>query len=112
MIVQDNVAGHLLPLPLTGFAYFTECERTVGDATCVRIDHSSYAARPAPIGSRVLVRLFEHHLEIRDRATLALLRSHPRARRRGSVLLPPEERPYGQRGLPQIFGGGRKPAHS
>jgi len=90
----EEERAHLLPLPLTGFAYFTEYERTVDDATCVRIDHSSYAARPAPIGSRVLVRLFEHHLEIRERATLALLRTHPRAQRRGSVLLPPEERPY------------------
>lgn len=90
----EEERDHLLPLPLTGFAYFTEYERTVDDATCVRIDYSSYAARPAPIGSRVLVRLFEHHLEIRDRATLTLLRTHPRAQRRGSVLLPPEERPY------------------
>ena len=29
--------------------------------------------------ARVLVRLFEHHLEIRDRQTHALLRTHPRA---------------------------------
>ena len=32
----------------------------------MRVDYSSYAARPARIGSRVLVRVFEHHLEIRD----------------------------------------------
>ena len=25
--------------------------RTVRDASCVRVDHSSYAARPAPIGT-------------------------------------------------------------
>lgn len=86
--------AHLKPLPLSGFAYFTECERTVDDATCVRIEHSSYAARPAAIGSRVLVRVFERHIEIRDRATQALLRTHPRAQRPGSVLLPEEERPY------------------
>jgi transposase len=86
--------AHLGALPLQGFSYFTECERTVADDTCIRIDHSSYAARPATIGSRVLVRLFERHIEIRDRHTLALLRTHPRAQRPGSVLLPDDERPF------------------
>lgn len=86
--------AHLQPLPLEGFQYFTECERTVCDDTCVRIDHSSYAARPAAIGSRVVVRLFEKHVEIRQRHTLALLRTHPRAQRPGSVLLPDDERPF------------------
>ena len=57
---------HLQPLPLVGMRYFTEAQRTVCDDTCVRVDHSSYAARPAPIGSRVLVRVFEHRIEIRD----------------------------------------------
>lgn len=86
--------AHLGALPLQGFSYFTECERTVADDTCIRIDHSSYAARPAKIGSRVLVRLFDHHVELRDRHTLALLRTHPRAQRPGSVLLPDDERPF------------------
>jgi hypothetical protein len=65
------------PLPSQGLQYFTQVECTVGDDTCVRVDHSSYAARPARIGSRVLMRLFEHQLEIRDRLTHALLRTHP-----------------------------------
>lgn len=82
----------LKPLPLQGFQYFVESERTVYDDTCVRVDHSSYAARPARIGSRVLVRVFEHHLEIRDFQTQALLRTHPLAARPGSVILPDAER--------------------
>ena len=82
----------LRPLPLQGFQYFTECERTVYDDTCIRIDHSSYAARPAPIGSIVLVRLFEHHLEIRHLQSQSLLRTHARAARPGSVILPNDER--------------------
>ncbi len=82
----------LLPLPLQGFAYFTEFERTVADDTCIRVDHSSYAARPARIGSQVLVRQFEHHLEIRDRHSQQLLRTHARAPRPGSVILPDGER--------------------
>ena len=82
----------LKALPLQGFQYFVESERTVYDDTCVRVDHSSYAARPARIGSRVLVRVFEHHLEIRDFQTQALLRTHPLAARLGSVILPDDER--------------------
>lgn len=85
---------YLRALPLLGFAYFTECERTVGDDSCIRLEHSSYAARPAAIGSRVLVRVFERHLELRQRHTLELLRIHPRAQRAGSLLLPDDERPF------------------
>lgn len=86
--------AHLKALPLEGFRYFTECERTVADDTCVRVDHSSYAARPALIGSQVLVRLYEHQIEIRALRTHALLRTHPRALHPGSVLLPDAERPF------------------
>ncbi len=85
---------YLQVLPLQGFAYFTECERTVADDTCIRIDHSSYAARPAAIGSKVVVRLFALQVEIRERHMLTLLRTHPRAQRPGSVLLPDDGRPF------------------
>jgi hypothetical protein len=59
---------HLLPLPLLGMQYFTEGQYTARDDSCVRVDHSSYASRPAIIGSRVLVRLFARRLEIRASA--------------------------------------------
>ena len=83
---------HLRPLPLLGMQYFTEQQRCVNDDTCVRVDHSSYAARPAAIGSVVLVRLFEHRLEIRDLKTSSLLRTHARADKPGTVVLPADER--------------------
>ena len=83
---------HLLPLPMLGMQFFTEEQRTVCDDSCIRVDHSSYAARPATIGSLVLVRLFEHRLEIRHLKTQALLRTHARVDRPGSVVLPDEER--------------------
>ena len=85
---------HLRPLPLTGFRYFTEVVRTVWDDTTVRIDNSNYAARPAPIGSLVTVRLYDSTIEIRDRRTQALLRIHSRAQRPGSLELPEDERPF------------------
>ena len=75
-------------------SYFTEVQRTVCDDSCVRIEHSSYAARPAPIGSKVLVRIFERRIELRDLRTQALLRTHARVDRPGTVVLPMAERVF------------------
>ncbi|WP_233254668.1 IS21 family transposase [Limnohabitans sp. 2KL-51] len=85
--------AHLKPLPLLGMQYFTQGVRTVCDDSCVRVDHSSYAARPAAIGSKVLVRIFERRIEIRD-VQGALLRTHAKAERPGSVVLPADERVF------------------
>ena len=85
---------HLLPLPLLGRQYFTEGQYSVNDDSCVRVDHSSYAGRAAVIASRVLVRLFAHRLEIRELKTQALLRTHDRAQRPGTVVLPMNERVF------------------
>ena len=54
---------HLRPLPLTAMRYFVEGVRTVQDDTTIQVDGAWYAARPAPIGSQVITRLFEHELE-------------------------------------------------
>lgn len=85
--------AHLKPLPLLGMQYFSHGVRTVCDDSCVRVDHSSYAARPAAIGSKVLVRIFERRIEIRDLQG-ALLRTHAKAERPGSVVLPADERVF------------------
>ena len=85
---------HLRALPLTAFRYFEQVVRTVSDDTTVRIDHSWYAARPAAIGSLVLVRVFDSTIEVRDRQTQALLRIHPRVKQPGQLLLPEGERPF------------------
>lgn len=47
----EEERAHLRTLPLLGMQYFEEVKHTVCDDACVLIDHSSYAARPAPIGS-------------------------------------------------------------
>jgi hypothetical protein len=75
----EEERAHLKPLPLLGMQYFSEAERTVCDDSCVRVDHSSYAARPAAIGSKVLVRIYAQRIEIRDIHTRALLRTHAKA---------------------------------
>lgn len=83
---------YLRALPLTGVRYFKDVVRTVCDDTCIRLDHSSYAARPARIGSQVLVRIFAAEIEIRDMNSQALIRTHALVERPGTVVLPEEER--------------------
>jgi transposase len=92
MFEEDRT--HLKALPLLGMQYFNEAVRTVCDDSCVRVDHSSYAARPAPIGSKVLVRIYKQRIEIRDIHTRALLRTHAKAERPGTVVLPEDERVF------------------
>jgi hypothetical protein len=92
--MYEEERAHLQPLPVLGMHYFTEEQRTVCDDGCVRVGHSSYAARPAAIGKRVLVRLFARHIELRDINTHELLRTHQRAERPGTVVLPAEERVF------------------
>jgi len=106
--MYEEEKPHLQPLPLLGMQYFTEAQRTVCDDGCVRVDHSSYAARPAAIGSRVLVRVYERRIEIRDLQTQALLRTHARAERPGTVVLPDDERVFNpSRETRRIFGQAR-----
>jgi len=92
MFEQERV--HLKDLPLLGMQYFSQAQRSVCDDGCVRVEHSSYAARPAAIGSKVLVRIYARRLEIRDIHTGALLRSHAKAERPGTVVLPQDERVF------------------
>ena len=86
--------SQLKALPLEGFRYFTEGVRTVQDDTTIQVDSAWYAARPAPIGSEVLIRLYENELEIRNLETLELIRRHARATRKGEVKLPDAERVF------------------
>lgn len=89
----EEERAHLTPLPLAHFAFFDELVRTVSDDTTVRVDSSNYAARPAAIGSKVTVRLYASVLEIRERQTRALLRTHARSERAGRPCCP---RPSGR----------------
>lgn len=85
---------HLKPLPLESFRYFEEGTRTVGDDTTIQVDSAWYAARPAAIGEIVLVRIYALEIQIRDLMTLALIRRHPRATRKGALELPDSERVF------------------
>lgn len=90
----EEERAYLQPLPVRSMQYFRDEERTVCDDGCVRVAHCSYAARPAPVGAKVLVRIYEHRLDIRNLNTQALLRTHTKAQRPGTVLLPDNERVF------------------
>ncbi|MFZ7110518.1 MAG: IS21 family transposase, partial [Desulfatiglandales bacterium] len=57
---------YLMPLPLTPFAYFRQVTRTVYDDGTVQVDNGYYAARPAPLYSSVVVRVYDKDIEILD----------------------------------------------
>ena len=80
-------------MPIAPFRYFSEAVRTVQDDGTVQIDYAWYAARPAAIGSQVLVRAYAHEIEIRDLKTLDLIRRHSRAAK-GELKLPEDERVF------------------
>jgi transposase len=82
----------LRPLPASTFRFFQEGTRTVGDDATIQVESAWYAARPAGIGSQVVVRIYELSIEIRDPKTLTLIRTHPRSVRKGEVKLPAHER--------------------
>ena len=84
---------HLKPLPIAPFRYFAESVRSVQDDGTVQIDYAWYAARPAAIGSQVLVHAYAHEIEIRDMKSLDLIRRHSRAAK-GQVRLPEDERVF------------------
>jgi hypothetical protein len=90
----EEEKAFLKPLPPRGFQYYQDAIRTVCDDTTVRFDNANYAARPARIGSQVVVRAYSLSIEIRDVKGMQLIRTHPRAFRKGAVILPRDERPF------------------
>ena len=81
----------LRPLPVVGFRLFTAGTRTVDDAGLVQVEGSYYAALPAPLHSRVQVRIYAEEIEIRD-ASGAVLRRHAKADRKGRFVLAAADR--------------------
>ena len=77
---------YLQALPLEGFRYFKAGERTVDDAGLVQVDGVYYAALPAPLQSRVQVRVYPNEIEIRD-ASGRLLRRHAKGERKGQFVI-------------------------
>jgi len=82
----------LKALPALGFRYFKEEIRTVHDDGLIQVGQSYYAALPARIGARVVVRIYELELEIFEMPTMKLHRRHTLRSRRGSVVMDTDDR--------------------
>jgi transposase/5S rRNA maturation endonuclease (ribonuclease M5) len=83
---------YLQPLPLMPFRYFQQETRTVYDDGRTQVGQSYYAASPAPLGSKVVVRIYEDQVEILDPVRMEVIRRHPRSRRAGSLMMDPGDR--------------------
>jgi transposase/5S rRNA maturation endonuclease (ribonuclease M5) len=90
-LFQEEKA-YLQPLPLMPFRYFQQETRTVYDDGTTQVGQSYYAASPAPIGSQVVVRIYEDQVEILDPVRMEVIRRHPRSRRPGSLMMDPADR--------------------
>jgi len=83
---------YLEPLPLVPFRYFEQATRTVYDDGTIQVNKAYYAAAPAPLHSKVVVRIYDDQIEILDPVRMELIRRHGKSHRPGSVLMRPEER--------------------
>lgn len=82
----------LKKLPLTGFRYFRQEERTVWSDTLIEVKGSYYHAPPEFIGKVVPVRIFESTIEILNPKTFEVVRRHQKRLRKGQVSIEPHER--------------------
>jgi transposase len=83
---------YLQALPLLPFRYFQQETRTVFDDGTIQVGQSYYAASPAPLSSRVTVRIYEDQVEILDPVRMEVIRRHPRSRWAGSLMMQPGDR--------------------
>jgi transposase/5S rRNA maturation endonuclease (ribonuclease M5) len=83
---------YLQPLPLMPFRYFEQEKRTVYDDGTIQVGNSYYAASPAPLGTEVVVRIFDEEIEIVDPRRMELIRRHPKSKRAGSLMMEPGDR--------------------
>jgi len=83
---------YLQPLPLESFRYFQQETRAVYDDGTTQVGNSYYAANPAPLGSKVVVRIYDDQIEILDPTRMEVIRRHPKSRWSGSLMMDPADR--------------------
>src|SRR5690606_3394703 len=81
---------YLKPLPAQRFRYFKQETRTVDDAGLVQVSAAYYSALPAQLYTEVVVRIYEHEIEILDDVGEVLRRHKTVAR--GQMQLPEADR--------------------
>jgi len=74
-------------LPLKSFAYFSQETRTVQDDGTIQVHDCYYAALPARLHTKVIVRIYDYKIEVIDPQTLTVLRRHPKGTRKGMVMM-------------------------
>jgi hypothetical protein len=79
-------------LPLESFRYFQQESRTVYDDGAIQVGNSYYAANPAPLSSKVVIRIYDDQIEILDPTRMEVFRRHPISRHPGSVMMSPADR--------------------
>jgi transposase len=79
-------------LPLNSFSYFAQETRTVQDDGTIQIHDCYYAALPARLHTKVIVRIYDYEIEIIDPQTLIVLRRHPKGTRKGMVFMEEKDR--------------------
>lgn len=82
----------LQPLPLKSFSYFSQETRTVQDDGTIQVHDCYYAALPARLHTKVIVRIYDYAIEIIDPQTLSVLRRHPKGARKGMVVMEEKDR--------------------
>ncbi len=82
----------LLNLPLNGFAYFSQETRTVQDDGTIQVHDCYYAALPAKLHTKVIVRIYDHEIEIIDPKTMEVIRRHVKGHRKGMVFMEEKDR--------------------
>ena len=83
---------HLKPLPMSPFRFFSQELRTVQDDGLIQVQDCFYAAMPARLHSKVIVRIYAHEIEIIDPATMQLVRRHYKSSVKGAVLMEEKDR--------------------
>lgn len=82
----------LQTLPLSSFSYFSQETRTVQDDGTIQVHDCYYAALPARLHTKVMVRIYDCEIEIIDPQTLTVLRRHPKGTRKGMVVMEEKDR--------------------
>jgi len=82
----------LQPLPLKCFSYFSQETRTVQDDGTIQVHDCYYAALPAKLHTKVIVRIYDYKIEVIDPQTLTVLRRHPKGARKGMVMIEEKDR--------------------
>jgi transposase len=77
----------LQDLPLCSFSYFLQEIRTVQDDGTIQVHDCYYAALPTRLHTKVIVRIYEHEIEIIDPRTMEVVRRHMKGTRKGMVFM-------------------------